>query len=305
MPMKYLILLIAITIQIQANAQFITGLKGKLFNHDSMLNNKAVMPMVFPSTVYAPNKFVARGAQIHYEFCTVNAKKEFTVLPTSFVYGFDFDGELYSERISNQYFVGQKDFDLDKIPELVIVLNDTDAEGNTDFQINILKYFPPASIDHVNRASNWELIGNFVINGAIFNNLSFDKQSIKSHITRLDFHEWTCVNNRFIYSGNASEPSVPREIVPVGRSAGSRPVWFTGTWKDENSTFTLNENGNFVLMFDDGKSLSGQWIINRFTLLFYNGKTILSQNQILNYSDKQFSFRDKKDPTIWNAKKIN
>lgn len=304
--MKYAILAIIIGFAYNLNAQFIQGLKGKHFTSDSVSNGKVSMPLVFPSTIQAPVKFIARPNQVQYEFCVLDSKNGHALLPTSFVAGYDTDGEMVWERFTNKYFVGQKDFDLDKIPELVIVLNDTDAEGRSDLQINILKYFPPASPEHISRSSNWELIGNYVVSSSAPGfGFTFDKQSIRSQLNRIEFAEWSYLNGRFIYSGTAQEPEKPTKMIPEGNTEGSHPSYFWGTWKDDNSTFTLNQNGTFVLIFDNGQTMSGKWIINRYSLVFYTDKKLIGRNKILRMSEKEFSFQDKTDPTVWNAKKIN
>lgn len=303
--MRYLVLFMVL-IAVQLEAQFVSGLKGTFFSADSVENGKVIVPLVFPSTIQAPIKFTTRLNQTNYEFCVLDSKNKIAVLPAIFVAGYDTDGEMVWERRTNKYFVGQKDFDLDKIPELVLVLNDTDAEGRVDLQINIFKYFPPALADHISRASNWDLIGNYYVSSyAPGFDFTFDKQSIRSQINRIEFVEWSYLNGRFIYSGTGKEPEQPTTMIQEGVSEGSHPPYFWGTWKDENSTFTLNQNGTFVSMFDNGQTMSGKWIINRYSLVFYTDKKLISKNKLLSMGDKSFRFQDKTDPTIWNARKIN
>ncbi|PKG41766.1 hypothetical protein [Psychroflexus sp. MES1-P1E] len=78
-----------------------------------------------------------------------------------------------------------------------------------------------------------------------------------------------------------------------------------GKWKDQNSTFTIYENGTILLIFDNGKSLFGNWELteNKLKFVFDFGKTI-DEYIIIELTDKIFKYKGTKEPTLWSADKI-
>jgi len=78
-----------------------------------------------------------------------------------------------------------------------------------------------------------------------------------------------------------------------------------GKWKDQNSTFTIYKNGTILLIFDNGKSLFGNWELNenKLKFVFDFGKTI-DEYIIIELTDKTFKYKGTKEQTVWSANKI-
>ncbi len=78
-----------------------------------------------------------------------------------------------------------------------------------------------------------------------------------------------------------------------------------GKWKDQNSTFTIYNNGTILLIFDNGKTLFGNWELteNRLKFIFDFGKTV-DEYIIIGLTDKTFKYKGTKEQTIWDANKI-
>jgi hypothetical protein len=81
--------------------------------------------------------------------------------------------------------------------------------------------------------------------------------------------------------------------------------YLIGKWKDQNSTFTIYNNGTILLIFDNGKTLYGNWELTESELkfIFDFGKTI-DEYIIIELTDKTFKYKGTKEQTIWEANKI-
>ncbi len=81
--------------------------------------------------------------------------------------------------------------------------------------------------------------------------------------------------------------------------------YLIGKWKDQNSTFTIYQNGNILLSFDTGKILFGNWELNesKIKFIFDFGKTV-DEYIIIELTDKIFKYKGTKEQTIWEANKI-
>lgn len=80
--------------------------------------------------------------------------------------------------------------------------------------------------------------------------------------------------------------------------------YLIGKWKDQNSTFTIYNNGTILLIFDNGKTLYGNWELteNKLKFIFDFGKTI-DEYIIIELTDKIFKYKGLKEQTIWEANK--
>lgn len=80
--------------------------------------------------------------------------------------------------------------------------------------------------------------------------------------------------------------------------------YLIGKWKDQNSTFTIYNNGTILLIFDNGKTLFGNWEIaeNKLKFIFDFGKTI-DEYIIIELTDKTFKYKGTKEQTVWEANK--
>lgn len=78
-----------------------------------------------------------------------------------------------------------------------------------------------------------------------------------------------------------------------------------GVWRDENSKFFINDDGTFLVKFDNGKSVGGKWWIDK------NKQIILekySKMNIISFDGKNMKYMQKKTfgrDEIYNAEKIN
>lgn len=78
-----------------------------------------------------------------------------------------------------------------------------------------------------------------------------------------------------------------------------------GIWRDENSKFFINDDGTFLVKFDNGKSVGGKWWIDK------NKQIILekySKMNIISFDGKNMKYMQKKTfgrDEIYNAEKIN
>lgn len=81
--------------------------------------------------------------------------------------------------------------------------------------------------------------------------------------------------------------------------------YLIGKWKDQNSTFTIYNNGTILLIFDNGKTLFGNWELteNKLKFIFDFGKTI-DEYIIIELTDKIFKYKGTKEQTVWSADKI-
>lgn len=78
-----------------------------------------------------------------------------------------------------------------------------------------------------------------------------------------------------------------------------------GIWRDENSKFFINDDGTFLVKFDNGKSVGGKWWIDKNKLIIlerYSKMNIISfDGKIMKYMQKKTFGRDE----IYTAEKIN
>jgi hypothetical protein len=78
-----------------------------------------------------------------------------------------------------------------------------------------------------------------------------------------------------------------------------------GIWRDENSKFFLNEDGTFLVKFDNGKSVGGKWWIDKNKQIILEGYTkmnIISFDGVtMKYMQKRTFARDE----IYTAVKVN
>lgn len=88
---------------------------------------------------------------------------------------------------------------------------------------------------------------------------------------------------------------------------------FIGTWKDENSTFTMANDGSFSLRFDTGKTLSGKWDLDENQLIFnlFNVQSNTYKKDIYKIifwdgTNLRYQYiRNGIDSEVFNAKKIS
>ncbi len=159
--------------------------------------------LCFPVDIIAPKKITVRFEQVGLAFRVVFEENVTVQLPVSFDIGLESgDGEYFFPKNTNEYFIGQYDFDDDGIDEIIIAVKDEVLSDNA-IQVNVFKYYPPARQEHVYRKENWELMGNF-LGGLMFP----CEAKITDNSVRMDrnhrgfYYEWTCVKGRFINTGD-------------------------------------------------------------------------------------------------------
>lgn len=157
----------------------------------------------FPESIISPNII-----QVFFNQVSLDLKAEYqngqrVQLPYKFDLGYDrTDLEIVTEKQSNKYFIGQYDFDSDRIDEIIFAVQDN-TEADNGISVSIIKYFPPSSESNINRKENWELIGCFSAGL-----LSPCEGVIKDKSIRFDrgvrgfYYEWTYVKGKFIDTGD-------------------------------------------------------------------------------------------------------
>jgi hypothetical protein len=158
-------------------------------------------------TDFPNNELYPKKIQIFYNQTALDIKAIYTNnirvrLPYSFDVGYESDGEMRWEKVSNKYVLGQYDFDKDGVDEIVFAVQDTkDLENRIG--ISVIKYFTPRKSNNVNRIENWELLGEFSTGL-----LSPCEGTINDKSIRFDrglrgfYYEWTFVKGKFVDTGD-------------------------------------------------------------------------------------------------------
>ena len=100
------------------------------------------------------------------------------------------------------------------------------------------------------------------------------------------------------------------EILPVSRVYSKSQ--FVGTYRDDNSTFTMYANGNFFILWDDTKTASGIWDLNGDKLNFdmrnveSNPYKRIDYYKIISWDGTNLKYQSlRKSAQTYNAKKIS
>lgn len=181
---------------------FIKGIKGIELSYEEAEKGTDYYPD-FPNNIVAPEKIVVFFEQLRFVFKAVFEDNVRAQLPVNFDIGLDTsDSEIRDPKRTNEYFIGQHDFDDDNIDEIIIALKD-EVQSDNAIQVNIFKYYPPAKKEFVNRRENWELIGNFT-GGLMFP----CEAKVNGKSVRMDrnyrgfYYEWTFVKGKFVDTGD-------------------------------------------------------------------------------------------------------
>lgn len=199
-------LLVALNCKQYGSAQtylsfFIKGANnGVVLNYKEASNGASYMPL-FPNSIIAPYKIEIFFNQVSLDIKAEYKNKQRVQLPYEFEYGYDkSDPELILEKTTNKYFMGQYDFDKDKIDEIIFAVQDKSADA---LSVNIIKYHPPMNDKSISKKENWELIG--VLSASMLNPI---EGVIKDSSIRFDrglrgfYYEWTFVKGKFVDTGN-------------------------------------------------------------------------------------------------------
>jgi hypothetical protein len=93
-----------------------------------------------------------------------------------------------------------------------------------------------------------------------------------------------------------------------GQNSFSLEKILVGKWKDEVSTFTLSENGNYVISYKSGLEQKGKWSVKQNLLVFKSASSLM-QYEIIDYSTGDFGYmiikKGRRSTKSYHAVKLN